>query len=552
MREAVEAEFAKRSEGPLTLPARPMSTRIRAYFAPPPLETRPAALGRLTASGARPIRRFAAFVDTNVTPHKVPGYGIVTISLKPIGGIPGDATAEQMDVVADLADRYSYGELRVSARAEPRPAACRARRPAGALRRAATARASRRRMPASSPTSSPARASTIARWRRRARSRSRSASPSASATARARGEIGELKIKISGCINACGHHHVGHIGILGLDRKGDETYQITLGGSADETGLARRPHRPGLLDRRRRRRRRDGRRHLSRPAATPERRLPGRLSAASAWLPSRRRSTRRRGRRNLSIMSVQDVSLFGDQIAASRLEQRFAAHRCAAPCCAWPSTTCFRAASRSCRASARIRPCCSTWSPPIDPATPVIFVDTRPAFPGDARLSRRPRRPSRPHRCAGGHRRPRRTWRRSIPRASSGRAIPTCAATSARSMPLGRAIEALRRLDHRPQAVPERDPRSPAAVRGRGRAHQDQSAGGLGRDRTAGLSRPPRPAAPPAGRQGYPSIGCIPCTSRVPRRGCAGRPLARQGQDRVRHPCHAGKVRQRHLTGGAI
>ena len=94
--------------------------------------------------------------------------------------------------------------------------------------------ASRRPTPARSATSSPAPASIIARWRPRARSRSRSASPSASATAQRAKEIGPLKIKISGCINACGHHHVGHIGILGLERAGEETYQITLGGSADE------------------------------------------------------------------------------------------------------------------------------------------------------------------------------------------------------------------------------------------------------------------------------------------------------------------------------
>ena len=94
--------------------------------------------------------------------------------------------------------------------------------------------ASRRRTRAGSATSSPAPASTIARWRRPAQFLSRKGSPSASATARERALSGRSKIKISGCINACGHHHVGHIGILGLERAGEETYQITLGGSADE------------------------------------------------------------------------------------------------------------------------------------------------------------------------------------------------------------------------------------------------------------------------------------------------------------------------------
>ena len=140
-----------------------------------------------------------------------------------------------MDAVADLAEDYSQDELRVSPRAEPDPAACRARRSAGGLRPARLGRPRRRPTPGRSATSSPAPASTIARSPPRARSPSRSASPSVSATgARAR-DIGPLKIKISGCINACGHHHVGHIGILGLERAGEETYQITLGGSGDET-----------------------------------------------------------------------------------------------------------------------------------------------------------------------------------------------------------------------------------------------------------------------------------------------------------------------------
>ena len=84
-------------------------------------------------------------------------------------------------------------------------------------------------------TSSPAPASTIARWRQPARSPSRSRSRASSPTSSRQEEIGQLKIKISGCINACGHHHVGHIGILGLDKKGEEFYQITLGGSSAES-----------------------------------------------------------------------------------------------------------------------------------------------------------------------------------------------------------------------------------------------------------------------------------------------------------------------------
>ncbi len=93
---------------------------------------------------------------------------------------------------------------------------------------------SRRRTPARSATSSPARASTIARWRPPARFRSPNGSPRRFGDGAKAKAIGPLKIKICGCINACGHHHVGHIGILGLERAGEETYQITLGGSGDE------------------------------------------------------------------------------------------------------------------------------------------------------------------------------------------------------------------------------------------------------------------------------------------------------------------------------
>ena len=231
MRDAVEAEFAKGPKG-LALPAEDVE-RIRAYFAPPPHEARPARSDAVAARrGADP--RFAAFVDTNVAQHREAGYGIVTISLKPIGGIPGDASAEQMDLVADLADRFSFGEVRVSheqnlvltdVALDDLPALYDALAAAGLATPNAglvtdiiacpgldyCALATARSIPVAQRISE--------RFGEGARAQ----------------DIGELKIKISGCINACGHHHVGHIGILGLDRKGEETYQITLGGSGDET-----------------------------------------------------------------------------------------------------------------------------------------------------------------------------------------------------------------------------------------------------------------------------------------------------------------------------
>ncbi len=230
MREAVEAEFAKGPKG-LTLPAADVE-RIRAYFAPPALESRAATSSILETFRAQD-QRFAAFVDVNVTPHKMPGHGIVTISLKPIGGIPGDATAEQMDLVADLADRFSHGELRVSHEQNlvlPDVALDDVPALYEALNRAdlATPNAGLVTDIIACPGLDYCALAT-------ARS-----IPVAQRISERFGEgaraidIGPLKIKISGCINACGHHHVGHIGILGLDRKGEETYQITLGGSGDE------------------------------------------------------------------------------------------------------------------------------------------------------------------------------------------------------------------------------------------------------------------------------------------------------------------------------
>ena len=230
MRDAVEAEFAKGPKG-LTLPADDVE-RIRAYFASPAHEARPVRSEAVEARSTADTR-FARFLAHNVASHRVPGYGIVTISLKPIGGIPGDASADQMDLLADLADRYSFGELRVSheqnlvltdvalddlpALYDALDGAKLATPNAGLVTDIIAcpgldycALATARSIPVAQRISE--------RFGEGARA----------------DEIGDLKIKISGCINACGHHHVGHIGILGLDRKGEETYQITLGGSGDE------------------------------------------------------------------------------------------------------------------------------------------------------------------------------------------------------------------------------------------------------------------------------------------------------------------------------
>ncbi|MEL6524046.1 MAG: nitrite/sulfite reductase, partial [Pseudomonadota bacterium] len=188
---------------------------------------------------------FRSWADTNVAAHRAEGYGIVTISLKAHGATPGDATADQMRLMADLAERYGHDELRISHEQNViLPHVHRADLPVihAELLRAGLG------------TANVGLASDII------------ACPGmdycALATARSipiaqqiaeridalkiEHEVGELKIKISGCINACGHHHVGHIGILGLDRAGVENYQITLGGDATETAAVGERAGPGF------------------------------------------------------------------------------------------------------------------------------------------------------------------------------------------------------------------------------------------------------------------------------------------------------------------
>ncbi|WP_077146029.1 nitrite/sulfite reductase [Sphingopyxis sp. KK2] len=201
--------------------------RIAAQFAPPPLD----------ASAPDEIDRsdpdFAVWVDQNVAAHKLPGHAIVNISLKPVGGIPGDASSAQIDLMADLAEKYGHDELRVThaqnivlphVRKADLYAIWQALDAAGlatpnldlisdiiacpGLDYCSLANA--RSIPVAQKIAT--RFSDLGRQK----------------------ELGELKLKISGCINACGHHHAGHIGILGVDRKGTENYQLLLGGSGAE------------------------------------------------------------------------------------------------------------------------------------------------------------------------------------------------------------------------------------------------------------------------------------------------------------------------------
>jgi sulfite reductase (NADPH) hemoprotein beta-component len=232
IKSAIEREFAAIDKSNLQLP-RDAVERIERYFAPPAFDTR--FNGAPAFERARETdKEFASFVARNVHPHKMPGYAIVTVSLKPIGGTPGDMTSAQMDAVADITEQYSFDEVRVSheqnlvlphVKLEDLPAVY-ARLHAADL---ATANYGLVTDIICCPgldycSLANARSIPIAQ-----RLSERFADPVRQS------DIGDLKIKISGCINACGHHHVGHIGILGVDRKGEEFYQITLGGSGDET-----------------------------------------------------------------------------------------------------------------------------------------------------------------------------------------------------------------------------------------------------------------------------------------------------------------------------
>ncbi len=199
--------------------------RIAAFFAPPAFET------GLDDTLDLSDPDFRLWVDQNVSAHKAPGYAIATISLKPIGGIPGDASADQIDVMADLAERYSFDELRVT-HAQNIVLPHVARRDLYAVWQALAA--------AGLATSNLDLVSDIIAcpgldYCSLANARSITVAQKISERlAPVERDLGELKLKISGCINACGHHHAGHIGILGVDRKGVENYQLSLGGSGAE------------------------------------------------------------------------------------------------------------------------------------------------------------------------------------------------------------------------------------------------------------------------------------------------------------------------------
>ena len=231
-RRQVEEEFAHVKTLGIDPPLAELE-RISAFFAPPPFETGTVPNKTVLEEPDRSDPDFAVWLDQNVKPHKQAGYAIVNISLKPIGGIPGDASSAQIDVMADLAEKYSFDELRVT-HAQNIVLPHVAKRDLYAVWQALNAAelananldlisdiiacpgldycslANARSIPVAQKIAT--RFADLERQR----------------------DLGELKLKISGCINACGHHHAGHIGILGVDRKGVENYQLTLGGSGAE------------------------------------------------------------------------------------------------------------------------------------------------------------------------------------------------------------------------------------------------------------------------------------------------------------------------------
>jgi sulfite reductase (NADPH) hemoprotein beta-component len=231
-RRQVEEEFAEVKALGIDPPAAELD-RIGAFFAPPAFEA------GLPDEIDRSDPDFALWVDQNVKPHKAPGHAIVTISLKPVGGIPGDASADQIDLMADLAERYGFDELRVThgqniVLPHVRKADLYAIWQALDEADLGTANLDLISDIIACPgldycSLANARSIPIAQ-----KIATRFADPERQRA------LGELKLKISGCINACGHHHAGHIGILGVDRKGEENYQLLFGGSgAEDASLAK-------------------------------------------------------------------------------------------------------------------------------------------------------------------------------------------------------------------------------------------------------------------------------------------------------------------------
>ncbi|MGD9920725.1 MAG: nitrite/sulfite reductase [Pseudorhodoplanes sp.] len=227
----VEDEWRAMRDGALSLEDAAIAD-IASRFVYPDYEKLPEETASLQAARAANAD-FDAWYRTAVAPHRVPGHAIVTLSLKPAGGPPGDATADQMDAIADLAELYSSGEIRVGHEQNLVLPHVRQRdlhtlwialdalgvaTPNVGLVSDIIACPGLDYCSLANTRSIPVAQELSKRFRNSASARN----------------IGRLHINISGCINACGHHHVGHIGILGVEKNGEEFFQLTLGGRADE------------------------------------------------------------------------------------------------------------------------------------------------------------------------------------------------------------------------------------------------------------------------------------------------------------------------------
>jgi len=243
-RRQVEEEFANQHAWEKVVLSQDEVDRIKAYFAPPKFEALAASSSGLDAAIAGD-RAFARWAKNNLRSHKIPGYTVVHIALKQQGVPPGDCTADQMRTVAGIAETYASDDIRVAheqdlvlphVKLDDVPAVYAALNAAGLGASNAGLGSDIISCPGLDYCNlSNARSISVAN-----EVQALFADPDFE------DEVGTLHINVSGCINACGHHHVGHIGILGVDKKGEEFYQILFGGRADEKAAIGEIQGPGL------------------------------------------------------------------------------------------------------------------------------------------------------------------------------------------------------------------------------------------------------------------------------------------------------------------
>ena len=227
-RRQVEADWKFTKDGPCTVTQGELD-RISAFFTAPVYEQLPEKDSSVVAL-QRDNKAFANWYKRNVKPHKATGYAAVVLSLKQSGVAPGDVTAEQMDAVAELADKYSFGELRVThmqnlVLADVKQSDLIALWEAAKKYALATPNIGLLTDIICCPggdfcSLANARSITLAK-----------AVDERFDNFDYLQDVGEIDLNISGCVNACGHHHIGHIGILGVDKQGEEWYQVSIGGS---------------------------------------------------------------------------------------------------------------------------------------------------------------------------------------------------------------------------------------------------------------------------------------------------------------------------------